>query len=446
MSSSLTKNQDVADAFRNDPDHLKSLLYIRDLNRLTSYDAVLGMFPLSDDNEYSMRGQVLRYTKAHYEKNITVSMVKDVIEQVKLDAHRSVQDTKSSYISLKDCLFNADTFEYEPFSIDKISFFSLPVSRADIEARRNPAKWNAFLDQIFITKDGQPDYEMQMIVQEMFGYCLLPSCKAEASFFLVGEGANGKSVLLSILSRILGDENCSTLSIEALTADRFMASSLVSKRLNVCTEEESTYLKSDKFKTIVSGERITVQRKFGDSFQVRLNTKFVFATNEMPTFTGFNTGLLRRMIILPCLYTIPANKRDVNLAAKLGEELVDIIAWAFEGAKRLRSQGYLFTQSAATDATRKEFQNNLSGSVMFISQRFIEDEESFISYENLYIEYESWCSAVGRKKQNFDNFKRDIKRISTKGPAVGYDAESGQSVRGRHYRAKTADEVLALED
>jgi phage/plasmid-associated DNA primase len=60
--------------------------------------------------------------------------------------------------------------------------------------------WLHFLDRITAG-----DSECQAFLQRMVGYCLTGVTREHALFFLYGTGANGKSVFLSAISKLLGD-------------------------------------------------------------------------------------------------------------------------------------------------------------------------------------------------------------------------------------------------
>jgi putative DNA primase/helicase len=69
-----------------------------------------------------------------------------------------------------------------------------------------------FLDEIFAR-----DRELTDFIQRMLGYCLTGSTREHALFFFYGTGANGKSVLLNIVSYIL-DEYHRSSPMETFTA------------------------------------------------------------------------------------------------------------------------------------------------------------------------------------------------------------------------------------
>jgi hypothetical protein len=68
----------------------------------------------------------------------------------------------------------------------------------------------------------------------IFRYILYPDIFIHACIFLIGSGANGKSVLVNTLSKLVGIENVALLELNQLS-NRFMLSTLKDKLLNTST-------------------------------------------------------------------------------------------------------------------------------------------------------------------------------------------------------------------
>lgn len=391
---------------------------------------------------------VYQYLISIVEKGVTTSMVKDLFNQIKWTVYRTTPSIESDYIALNNKVLNLKTLEYSDFDRQKVAFFKFPFNTAEVQTGiDNTPLFRKFLNEVLVDKKGEQDVLLQILVQEMFGYYLLNTNEAHCTFFFVGDGQNGKSVLLNILRKMIGEDFCSAMSIETLTTNRFATSTLIDKKINICLEEESTYIKADKFKALVGGDPVQAERKFGETFTMIPSTKFIFATNEMPTFSGLNYGLVRRIKIIPFNKRIEEEKKDTKLTEKLCAELPGIFGWALEGAKRLIANEYHFTVSLASNEKSKEFQQNISSAVLFFNETFEESADGFIALNTLYSEYTSWCEAKGKKKLNFYNVMKDIDRVSNIKEVVGWD-DGGQAVKGRRLIPKTPqtaiDEALTL--
>lgn len=441
---SLSRNQDIANSFVNHPSYINTVGYIKDMGAFAIYDQSKGYFVIQDPNDFD--ALIYRFVVSCSKKSVSMSAVYDVREQIKVLAKRQFTSAQSEYIALTDCLLSTLTFKTAPFDIRHEVFFGLPFSSHElVKDNFDQSRFKSFLNEVLVKNDKTPDTELQTIIQEMFGYCLLPTVSAEASFFMVGEGSNGKSVLLYLLENIIGIKLCSALSVEHMTTSQHATTSLVGKRLNICYEEESQFVKSDKFKALVSGEPTEINYKYGKIFSVRLPVKFIFATNELPTFSGFNHGLLRRIKIIPFKRRFADNEQDRTLKPKLLSELPIITAWAIKGAKRLVQNGYKFSDSKASNEVKEEFESNLSAAVAFIREEYKEDENSFMFYSDLYTRFVEWCKENGKKQMSKTTFLRDINRVLTIPSSAQYNHDLRRTDRGRSL-AKIVDSYTENKD
>lgn len=409
--NSMIKNQELADAFCQDPENKDYLLYIENFDRFCFFQKEELYFKLFPYRQ--MERTVRSFLKKTTPKGFTMGTVEDVIKQSKLECYKTVPNFQSVYISFTDALYNTITQQIEPYN-NQISFIKIPVSSEEFLNSDGiaPPMFQKFLNQVLILEGSMtPDLELHQLIQEIFGYCLISSTDAEASFFFVGEGSNGKSKLLAILKAMVGIENCSSDSIESLTISKHATASLIGKRLNICTEESSDFVKQDKFKTLVSGEPVQVEKKFQDSFSEILPVKFIFATNELPAFTGFNLGFLRRIKIIPFFKIFSDQEKDPQIANKIiAAELPQIYLWALYGMKRLLANSMQFSRARSASDKSSEFENALSSAVMFIREQYEESEGFSITSDELYQEYQKWCGMVGKKAMSKDRFSKEINR------------------------------------
>lgn len=426
----VSRNQDFAEKFTEHPAYMETVGYIETTGSFAIYNPAKGIFEIQSEDAFDNR--VYAFMRSCAKKSITMSQVKDVREQIKFLIPRKFESSNSPYLALKDCLLNTDTFASSPFNIANNCFFSMPFSSTELNADTfNGSRFARFLSEVLVTEEGKPDPELAVLVQELFGYCLLTTNVAEASFFLVGEGSNGKSVLLHILETIIGSQFCSSISIENMTTNRFATAGLVGMRLNICYEEESSFVKSDTFKALVSGEKTQIEYKYGKSYSAKMPVKYIFATNELPTFSGFNHGLLRRIKIIPFRRTFTDKDQDRNLTTTLLKELASITSWAIKGAKRLVANDYKFSYAKSSEDCKYEFESSLSAAVGFLRDEYTESENGFIFYSDLYTHFAEWCKENGKKQMSKQTFIRDVGRALKLESSVQWNPSYGKPERGR---------------
>jgi len=401
-------NQHIAEEMASNDRYRKNLLYHQ--KHKTFYLWRNGWYKKYDKDE--MEEEIWRFLRDKFDNQlITAKMVGDIYCQLKWACLRKVKYEDKHLIAFKDKLFNTETFQVEEIDREKITFFYLPFNFD--ETKMDIPVFRQYLLTSIVRKDNPycPDEDLIKVVQEMFGYFLMPgNLKGAAAWFLVGEGANGKSIMLDTIREIIGLQFVSAMSIQALTTDKFKSQYLLGKKVNIAGEEESKYIESSKFKAMITGDLIDAERKFGESFTFAPDTKFIFATNNMPTFNSIDYGIMRRMKILPFYRIFRGDDIDHNLFNKIKKEIPGIVGWALEGAKRLVENKYVYSDSVAIAESKKEFAEEVSSTVKFMRETYIVDDSGFVSNDEAYQAYKDWCSFNGKKPINKFSFLKDVAR------------------------------------
>ena len=128
----------------------------------------------------------------------------------------SLNNTNS--LNLKNGLLNFDTWTVSPHTPDVYSTIQLDVT-FNPEAKCD--LWLQTLHEIFPDDDGAQKIS---ILQEFFGLYTTKENKYEKALLLIGEGANGKSLILWILLHLLKKENVSAIPLEKFDNHFFISS------------------------------------------------------------------------------------------------------------------------------------------------------------------------------------------------------------------------------
>ncbi|NKQ39518.1 MAG: hypothetical protein HF967_08670 [Methanosarcinales archaeon] len=426
-------NQDIAEEFVTSNDYKKNLMYHIEYDLFylwqgTWYKPIVN---------HKMQKLVWNFIRAKFPgKNVTKQLVGDIVAQIKWACLKTIDKEDTHYLSLKDKILNLINFQPEEISKDKMSTFYLPFHYDELSTET--PHFNKFLETSIVkldkkTQEFVPDKGLINLVQEMFGFFLLGNMKGASAFFLVGGGANGKSVMADILKEMFTKEFCSAMSIQTLTTNLFSTPHLIGKKINISAEEESKFMQADKFKALVTGDMVSAERKFGEQFEFEPTTKYLFASNKLPTFAGMDYGLKRRIKIIPFLRTFKGDKVDHNLIDKIKKERAGIIAWAIKGAERFVKHNYTFSKAKASTEAMIEFESEISGAVRFVRENYEVDDDVFISNDDLYSQYREWCSINGKKPMSSHNFARDITQniqgVKSKTGRVNDTTKRGKNIR-----------------
>jgi putative DNA primase/helicase len=254
-----------------------------------------------------------------------------------------------------------------------------------------------------------PEEEMSLM-QEIFGYLLIPVNKAQKSFVFVGAPNAGKSTLLSIAQEILlGSDNVSNIPWQSLS-DRFKTAELFGKLANIFADLPSKSVDDNgMFKALTGEDYITAERKNKDPFSFRPYARLLFSCNEIPKNYGDRSdGFYRRLVIIRFDKSVPAKKRDPNLREKLAVECDGIFMWALEGLKRLMANSYLFSETDRTKAELQRYRVESNSALLFLDECCEVAEDGECVREDLFQTYREYCFKNGLKPMSQANFNKDV--------------------------------------
>lgn len=305
----------------------------------------------------------------------------------------------NGYVNLQNGMLHVETRKIHPHNKDHFSTIQLPVK---YEEKATCPRWHQFLDEIF-----EADPERVRLVQEFMGYSLVPDTRYEKALLMVGEGANGKSTLLSVWEHIIGEDNLCSVTLGNLQ-NEFHRVKLSGKLLNIAAEVTYTTLEqADYFKRIVTGDTIDAAHKHKPVFQFRPFARLVFATNRMPRIKDTSHGFYRRLLILPFNRVFGKGQQDRQLSRKLVAEANGIFQWTLRGLERLYdSDG--FTEPQVVREALADYQRANNPLVAFVGDRCSLDTEFSTSKDTLYEKYKEYCENYGYKAGSSNTFFREL--------------------------------------
>jgi putative DNA primase/helicase len=260
----------------------------------------------------------------------------------------------------------------------------------------------------------QTDYELCALAQEAFGYSLTTDTKHEAMFWMKGEGANGKTVMITMLRRLLGPLAKSVDFVNIGKTGNYDLASVAGKRAILSTEAERGGLAEGTIKQIVSGETINARPIYGEGFDFDPFAKIWWSFNDAPVIRDKSNGIWRRLKLIPFNRTfIDGVDKDIHLITKLEAELPGILNWALAGLRRLRANGH-FTESAAVNEAVSEYRSESNPVAQWLAEhaKVVTEPNTYPTLAGVaYSSYKEWAGINGRELMNSTTFGLELKRL-----------------------------------
>jgi hypothetical protein len=127
---------------------------------------------------------------------------------------------------------------------------------------------------------------------------LAPHWSAGKYILLIGDGRNGKSVLMTMLQDLFGRHNCSGVERQVISDSSPGAFDLNGKLLNLVFDGPAVFVKdSGREKSIITGEQINVRKLYSNEMSViQTNALFVEGLNQEPKSRDKSSALQARLV------------------------------------------------------------------------------------------------------------------------------------------------------
>lgn len=254
-----------------------------------------------------------------------------------------------------------------------------------------PHKWFAFLHQLF---DG--DVEALNLLQEWFGYCLSGDTSLQKMLLIVGPKRSGKGTIGRVLRRLLGILNVAGPTVGSLTG-QFGLQPLIGKTLAIVSDArfsgKDIIIVVERLLCISGEDAVTIDRKHIGSITMKLPTRFMFFSNEVPRLSEASGALAGRFMILRLTESF-FGRENPTLDQELYEELPGILNWALEGWQRLNQRGRFMQPQSVSDVVQ-DLEDLSSPVGSFVRDLCDVGSGNRIYVEDLYQAYRSWCQKEG---------------------------------------------------
>lgn len=336
---------------------------------------------------------------------------------IQMDRYKMALNTPSGIINLK----NGDVKAHNP------EYYFTKITSVDCAEAADCPRWLAFLDDIFAG-----DKDLIRYIQKAVGYSLTGSTAEQCAFFLYGTGRNGKSTFIDVIRDVFGDYAANiqpeTIMVKSSQSNAINSdiARLKGARLVTSVEpNEGVRLNEGLLKQLTGDDTVTARKLYSEEFEFKPEFKLWMATNHKPIIRGTDTGIWRRIHMIPFDVQIPEDKVDKNLTHKLKAEMTGIFKWCIDGCLMWQREG--LQMPAAVLKSVREYRREMD----FISA-FIEDKctlEGTVQASTLYAAYVSWADSNNEYCMSNTKFSTEIAKRFEKIKGRNYNYFTGISIR-----------------
>lgn len=370
---------------------------------------------------------VKSYAVEAYGRFTNYQRVSAVCNLLKVLTAREVSFDRAQVLTFQNGTLEIETGLFREFS--QADYCSIIMDYNYDASARCPA-WEHFINDV---TDESP--ERVDVLQTLAGYTLIPDCRFQKIFILLGAGSNGKSVYLEIIQALFGKQNVSVVSPSGLTKE-FQRVKLKDSLLNIgkdVSPDFSTGEIREWLLQISDGTLVQACYKGQTHITFEPRCKLIYSMNEPPeanVIKGLNRRL--RFIQFPCSYVdFPdpndhqQKQKDVDIIPKLLAELPGIFNWAYAGYRMLMTVGY-FTDTPEQAEITRLFEEVSDPVAVFCDEHVFSGRKS---RDAIYQQYSLWCAETGHKALAREKFMPRFR------DRMGLSAED-------EYRGREGDKIV----
>jgi putative DNA primase/helicase len=330
-------------------------------------------------------------------------------------AERITCDPLPQWINVRNGMVDWRTGQLQPHTPEHCSTVQLPV---EYDPAATCPKFEQFLAQVLPkdclpTEDDEPGF-----IWELIGYTLYSGNPLHIAILLYGNGRNGKGTLIKVLKRLLGERNCSTVTLHQLAENRFRAATLFGKLANLAGDIDSRWLENTAmFKAITGGDTIQGEHKYGAAFDFTPWALPFYSTNKAFGSADSSEGWVARWIVVPFPASfVGRENRNLDTTLQTESELRGIALRGIQALPTLIRRGRLPEPEslreaktafvAASDVVRSWFE-----------ERCILDPYAWTARTDLYRDYVRHADDSGARQLSAREFYNRLAQINNVRPA-----------------------------
>lgn len=258
--------------------------------------------------------------------------------------------------------------------------------------------------------------------------------KWQVVLFLKGMASTGKGMICQVATYFYEDEDVGTMSDNP--ERQFGLSALFDKFCFIAPEITGKFsLGQADFQSMISGESVSVGRKYKTAESVRWKVPGIFAGNEPPGYHDNSGSIQRRLVTIPFPIQVSPQDVDTELPDKLRSEIPTILRKAneaYHAAVRKFVRGGIWAHlPQLVKNTREEMALSTNALRHFMASPSVVVDSSKKIPKSLFIQYfNEHCKAnnLGRYKftPDFYNGPFSTKNICIEQTTIIYDGNKRQ--------------------
>lgn len=315
-------------------------------------------------------------------------------------------DSKGHYLGVKNGVIDLRSGE---LIVEDKKFLMMKSATLNYDSSATCEQWEELLNMYTLGRKEYIDF-----LKVLFGSCLVGNKKKWFTFFH-GNGSNGKTTLLTIVDKILGDYALvgdPKAVTESKSNQEYHLASYIGRRMVSFneTDRDEVNLAESLIKRSTDGDEITARNPAGRPFEYTPMFTPIYAVNHLPS-VSMDPAVWRRVLVVPFEYKVKESAKVEGFEDKvIAKEGSGILNWLIEGAQQYLKEGLCPPESIK--AVTQQFKDEMDILGTFLKSQCQLGVDYKVNANELRKAYITWNRDEGYNRQpaarRFSNELREL--------------------------------------
>lgn len=381
----------------------ENIITLNDTKEIYSYNQQTGLYEYCEPE----LNTIIQYCCQNKANTHLVNEVKESIKRQTYTQRNKIAENPN-LIPLKNCIYNFKTKKTQAYTPKNIF-----INKHETAWLQEPKNYENPIDTFL--KQITANQEDHKLLKEIIGYTFYRKMLFQHFFILVGTGANGKSVYLNIIRKMLGENNVSNIALQDMT-DKFLKIQFYNKNANIFGDlPKKAFEDVGIIKQLTGGDSICADVKFKGAINFYNHAKLISSCNEVPETPDVSDGFFRRAIIINFPNSFDG-RENRNLLEELTtpKNMSNLFKTSIKAFEQALKRNSLIRQESI-DQRRDKYMSYSNSAVAFCNNYLEYDPETELKVDYIYNLYSKYC--LNKKipeKDNVNFFKSLYKHFGHK--------------------------------
>ena len=181
-------------------------------------------------------------------------------------------------------------------------------------------------------------------IWQVLGMLLSSDVKVKRIVVLSGVGGSGKSTFGDIVTELINEKTVTAFDPDDLLG-QYVGPSLVNSAINICMDLPNIPLSRKvvaRLKKLSGNDYVQGEIKYMEHFKYKFKGHLLFGTNYDIKTSDLENSFASRLLVIPCMHTVPKEMQDHYLIDKIKMERSAIATKAIMAYAEVRNNHYQF--------------------------------------------------------------------------------------------------------